>query len=62
MTDFNQQHAASLAGAAAVFLNCVLGGRPDFYLFGQRFVGHGEKLLDYNRRTTRFRIGVALIR
>lgn len=40
----------------------LLGGGPDFYLFGQSFVGYGENLLDYNRRTTRFRIGVALVR
>ncbi|WDA35219.1 phospholipase A [Sphingobium sp. YC-XJ3] len=40
----------------------LLGGGPDFYLFGQSFIGYGENLLDYNRRTTRFRIGVALVR
>jgi len=40
----------------------LLGGGPDFYLFGQSFVGYGENLLDYNRRMTRFRIGVALVR
>ncbi|WIA54841.1 phospholipase A [Sphingobium sp. WTD-1] len=40
----------------------LLGGGPDFYLFGQSFVGYGENLLDYDRRMTRFRIGVALVR
>jgi outer membrane phospholipase A len=40
----------------------LLGGGPDFYLFGQSFIGYGENLLDYNRRVTRFRIGVALVR
>lgn len=40
----------------------LLGGGPDFYLFGQSFTGYGENLLDYDRRTTRFRIGVALVR
>ncbi|WP_338331147.1 phospholipase A [Rhizorhapis sp. SPR117] len=40
----------------------LLGGGPDFYLFGQSFIGYGENLLDYNRRMTRFRIGVALVR
>ena len=40
----------------------LLGGGPDFYLFGQSFVGYGENLLDYDRSMTRFRIGVALIR
>ena len=40
----------------------LIGGGPDFYLFGQSFVGYGENLLDYDRRMTRFRIGVALVR
>jgi len=40
----------------------LLGGGPDFYLFGQTFVGYGENLLDYNRHTTRFRIGLGLVR
>lgn len=40
----------------------LLGGGPDFYLFGQSFIGYGENLLDYNRRITRFRIGLALVR
>ena len=40
----------------------LLGAGPDFYLFGQSFDGYGENLLDYNRRTTRFRIGLALVR
>lgn len=40
----------------------LLGGGPDLFLFGQSFVGYGENLLDYDRRTTRFRIGVALVR
>lgn len=37
-------------------------GLPSFYLFGQSFVGYGENLLDYDRRVTRLRIGVALVR
>ncbi|MFC3595908.1 phospholipase [Sphingobium yanoikuyae] len=43
-------------------LKRILGGGPDFYLFGQSFVGYGENLLDYNRRMSRLRIGVALVR
>ncbi|MEC7931559.1 MAG: phospholipase A, partial [Pseudomonadota bacterium] len=40
----------------------LLGGGPDFYLFGQTFTGYGENLLDYNRRMKRLRIGLALVR
>ena len=43
-------------------LRRLLGGGPDFYLFAQSFTGYGENLLDYNRRMTRLRIGVALVR
>lgn len=35
---------------------------PSLYLFGQSFIGYGENLLDYDRRVTRFRLGVALVR
>ncbi|WP_330217100.1 phospholipase A [Sphingobium lactosutens] len=40
----------------------LLGGGPDVYLFVQSFHGYGENLLDYNRRTSRLRIGFALVR
>ncbi|WP_066765305.1 phospholipase A [Sphingobium sp. CCH11-B1] len=40
----------------------LLGGGPDVYLFAQSFHGYGENLLDYNRRTSRLRIGIALVR
>jgi len=40
----------------------ILRGMPSIYLFGQSFVGYGENLLDYDRRMTRVRIGVALVR
>jgi outer membrane phospholipase A len=43
-------------------LRRLLGGGPDFYLFAQSFAGYGENLLDYNRRVTRLRVGVALVR
>lgn len=43
-------------------LRRILGGGPDFYLFGQTFTGYGENLLDYRRRMTRVRVGVALVR
>lgn len=62
MTGFNRQHADSLADAAAVCLNCMLGDGPEVYPFGQSFVGYGENLLDHNRQTTRLRICGALVR
>lgn len=43
-------------------LSRLLGGGPDLYLFGQSFIGYGENLLDYDRRTTRFRVGLAIVR
>lgn len=43
-------------------LDAVLKGMPDLYLFGQSFYGYGENLLDYNRRITRFRVGIGLAR
>ena len=43
-------------------LRRILGGGPDFYLFGQSFIGYGENLLDYDRNTRRLRVGIALIR
>lgn len=52
----------SIAADLSYPLRRILGGGPDFYLFGQSFAGYGENLLDYNRRTTRLRIGVALVR
>ena len=35
---------------------------PRLYLFGQGFVGYGEDLLDYDRRQTRLRVGVGIVR
>ncbi|ALG60491.1 MULTISPECIES: phospholipase A [Citromicrobium] len=43
-------------------LRHILGGGPDFYLFGQSYLGYGENLLDYDRHVTRFRVGLALVR
>ncbi len=34
----------------------------NLYVFGQGFVGYGENLLDYNRHTTRLRVGFAIVR
>lgn len=52
----------SLGADLSYPMNRLLGGGPDFYLFAQSFVGYGENLLDYNKSTTRLRIGVALVR
>jgi outer membrane phospholipase A len=52
----------SVAADLSYSLRRIIRGSPDFYLFGQTFTGYGENLLDYNRRTTRLRIGVALVR
>lgn len=43
-------------------LPLLLGGGPDVYLFAQSFVGYGENLLDYDRRASRLRFGLALVR
>ncbi|EQB16728.1 MULTISPECIES: phospholipase A [Sphingobium] len=40
----------------------LLGGGPDLYLFAQGFAGYGENLLDYDRRMTRLRVGIAFVR
>ena len=52
----------SIAADLSYPLRRLLGGGPDFYLFGQTFTGYGENLLDYNRRMKRLRIGLALVR
>jgi len=43
-------------------LQRLFGGGPELYLFGQNFTGYGESLLDYNRRMTRLRFGLAVVR
>lgn len=52
----------SISGDLSYPLRRLLGGGPDFYLFAQSFAGYGENLLDYNKRVTRLRLGVALVR
>ena len=34
----------------------------NLYLFGQAFAGYGENLLDYDRKVTRLRFGVSIVR
>lgn len=43
-------------------LSRIFGGGPEFYLFVQNFTGYGESLIDYDRRMTRLRFGLALTR
>jgi len=52
----------SISGDLSYPLRRLLGGGPDFYLFAQSFTGYGENLLDYNKRVSRLRLGVALVR
>lgn len=40
----------------------IFGGGLNLYLFGQAFAGYGENLLDYDRRVTRVRAGIAIVR
>jgi len=53
-------------GSAEAFLSypvaAIGNGWPHIYLFGQAFTGYGEAIDDYNRRTTRARLGVAFTR
>ena len=53
-------------GSAEAFLSFPLArisaGLPHLYLFGQAYTGYGEALIDYNRRATRLRAGIAFTR
>jgi len=40
----------------------LLPTRLNLYLFGQAFTGYGENLLDYNRRMSRVRVGIGIVR
>lgn len=40
----------------------VIDSDLNLYLFGQAFTGYGENLLDYDRRQTRVRIGIGIVR
>src|SRR3546814_9881427 len=39
-------------------LDRIVDSSLNIYVFGQGFAGYGENLLDYDRKTTRLRIGI----
>lgn len=43
-------------------LNRLVFPDLNLYLFGQAFAGYGENLLDYDRRQTRLRLGIGIVR
>lgn len=43
-------------------LNRIIAHNLNLYLFGQAFAGYGENLLDYDRRVTRLRFGIGIVR
>lgn len=53
-------------GSAEAFLSYPLArisdALPHIYLFGQFYTGYGEALIDYNRRATHLRAGIAFTR
>lgn len=62
-TRFNVSSGKGALGADISYpLNRLWSGGPDLYLYGQSFLGYGENLLDYDRKVTRLRIGLAIIR
>ncbi|WP_454883355.1 phospholipase A [Sphingomonas oryzagri] len=43
-------------------LNRIIAHNLNLYLFGQAFAGYGENLFDYDRRVTRLRFGIGIVR
>jgi len=52
----------AIDGELSYPLNRLIDTKLNIYLFGQGFAGYGENLLDYNRRTTRLRFGIGIVR
>lgn len=40
----------------------IINSSLNLYIFGQGFAGYGENLLDYNRKITRLRVGIGIVR
>jgi len=43
-------------------LDRIVKSNVNLYVFGQAFAGYGENLLDYDKRTTRLRVGIGFTR
>ena len=43
-------------------LDRIVNSNLNLYIFGQGFAGYGENLLDYDRKITRLRIGIGIVR
>ena len=43
-------------------LDRIVATKLNLYVFGQGFAGYGENLLNYDKRTTRLRVGVGFVR
>ena len=52
----------AVEGELSYPLDRIVDTDLNLYVFGQGFVGYGENLLDYDRHTTRLRIGFAIVR
>ncbi|WP_232476077.1 phospholipase A [Flavisphingomonas formosensis] len=52
----------AIDGELSYPLDRIIDTSLNLYLFGQAFAGYGENLLDYDRRTTRLRFGIGIVR
>lgn len=52
----------AIDGELSYPLDRIVDTDLNLYVFGQGFAGYGENLLDYNRKTTRLRVGFAIVR
>ncbi|TYC87033.1 phospholipase [Novosphingobium sp. BW1] len=53
---------AAINGELSYPMDNIIETGLNLYLFGQAFTGYGENLLDYNRKVTRLRFGVSIVR